>query len=121
VERVTGIGGVFLRAQDADALAAWYARHLGIPLDTGQTYGAFAANHPNPVWSTFAHDTDYWPADRQAMVNYTVSDLDALLEQLREAGVEVDDRVETLEGIGRFGWASDPEGNRFELWEPADG
>jgi predicted enzyme related to lactoylglutathione lyase len=55
------------------------------------------------------------------MINYTVSDLDALLQQLREAGVEVDDRVETLEGIGRFGWASDPEGNRFELWEPADG
>ena len=118
MERVTGIGGVFLRARDADALAAWYSRNLGIPLDAGQTYGVFAANHPSTVWSTFVHDTDYWPTDRQAMVNYTVSDLDALLEQLRDAGVHVDDRVETLEGIGRFGWAVDPEGNRFELWEP---
>ena len=52
------------------------------------------------------------------MVNYTVGDLDALLAQLREAGVEVHEKVEVLEGIGRFGWAIDPEGNRFELWEP---
>jgi predicted enzyme related to lactoylglutathione lyase len=51
-------------------------------------------------------------------VNFTVSDLEAMREQLREGGVEVDERVEELEGIGRFGWAVDPEGNRFELWEP---
>ena len=53
------------------------------------------------------------------MVNYTVIDLDAMLAQLRNSGVEVDEKVEELEGIGRFGWAVDPEGNRFELWEPA--
>ena len=53
------------------------------------------------------------------MVNFTVSDLDAMLAQLRAAGVEVDEKIEELEGIGRFGWAVDPEGNRFELWEPA--
>lgn len=22
-------------------------------------------------------------------------------------------------GIGRFGWVTDPEGNRVELWQPA--
>ncbi len=53
------------------------------------------------------------------MVNYTVGDLDAMLAQLRDGGVEVDEKVEELDGIGRFGWAVDPEGNRFELWEPA--
>ena len=52
------------------------------------------------------------------MVNFTVRDLDAMLEQLRAAGVEVDEKIEELTGIGRFGWAVDPEGNRFELWEP---
>ena len=52
------------------------------------------------------------------MVNFTVADLDAMLAQLRAAGVEVDEKIEELEGIGRFGWAVDPEGNRFELWEP---
>jgi predicted enzyme related to lactoylglutathione lyase len=111
---------VFFRAKDAKRLAGWYERHLGIPLDAGETYGVFAANHPHTVWSAFTGDTDYWPGDKQAMINYTVEDLDALLAQLRETGVEVDDRVEVLDGIGRFGWAVDPEGNRFELWEPAE-
>ncbi len=45
------------------------------------------------------------------MVNFTVGDLDAMLAQLRAAGVEVDERVEDHE-YGRFGWATDPEGNR---------
>ena len=71
----------------------------------------------NTVWSPFAEDTEYWPAAKQGMVNFTVSDLDAMLAQLRAAGVEVDERVEDHE-YGRFGWAVDPEGNRFELWEP---
>jgi predicted enzyme related to lactoylglutathione lyase len=53
------------------------------------------------------------------MVNFVVPDLDAMLAQLRAGGVEVDGNVEMLEGIGRFGWAVDPEGNRCELWEPA--
>src|SRR5262249_200125 len=39
------------------------------------------------------------------------------LAQFRAAGVLVDDRVEDYD-YGRFGWATDPEGNRFELWEP---
>jgi predicted enzyme related to lactoylglutathione lyase len=48
-----------------------------------------------------------------------VPDLDAMLAQLRAAGADVDEKVEVMDGIGRFGWATDPEGNRFELWEPA--
>jgi predicted enzyme related to lactoylglutathione lyase len=71
----------------------------------------------NTVWSPFPQDTEYWPAEKHGMVNFTVADLDAMLAQLRAAGVEVDDRVEELE-FGRFGWATDPEGNRFELWQP---
>jgi len=118
-ERVTGLGGVFLRAKDPQAHAAWYEQHLGVPLDAGQTYGVFLENHASTVWSAFTHDTDYWPAEKHAMVNYTVSDLDAMLAQLRDAGVEVDNNIHEIEGIGRFGWAVDPEGNRFELWEPA--
>jgi predicted enzyme related to lactoylglutathione lyase len=116
MERVTGVGGVFFRARDPDALVAWYETHLGVPVQDG--YVVFTESR-NTVWSPFREDTDYWPAAKQAMVNFTVRDLDAMLAQLREAGVEVDDRTEVLDGIGRFGWALDPEGNRFELWEPA--
>jgi len=118
MERVTGIGGVFFRAGDPKALVAWYGEHLGVPIqDDG--YVVFTANRGAHVWSPFDAATDYWPAEKQAMVNFTVPDLDAMLAQLRDGGVEVDEKVEELEGVGRFGWAVDPEGNRFELWEPA--
>jgi predicted enzyme related to lactoylglutathione lyase len=115
-ERVTGVGGVFFRASDPKALVAWYEQHLGVPVDQGG-YVIFPESR-NTVWAPFAQDTDYWPAGKQGMVNFTVRDLDAMLAQLRSAGVEVDEKIEVLDGIGRFGWAVDPEGNRFELWEP---
>jgi len=118
MERVTGIGGVFFRARDPEALTAWYAEHVGVPVQP-DGYVVFTDSRNACVWSAFKEDTDYWPAEKQAMLNFTVPDLDAMLAQLRDAGTEVDERVEVLEGIGRFGWAIDPEGNRFELWEPA--
>jgi len=117
-EKVAGIGGVFFRARDPDALRAWYAKHLGIEMEEyGTTFTA--SDGDQTVWSPFAADTDYFGSrDQQLMVNFRVRDLDAMLEQLRAAGVDVDERVHEME-YGRFGWAHDPEGNRFELWEPA--
>lgn len=120
MERIKGVGGVFFKARDPKALANWYRDHLGIPVAEGQTYAAFASGGPGEqtVWSTFPTDTEYFgPGSSALMVNYRVDDLDAMLAQLRGAGVEVDDRVEDYD-YGRFGWAVDPEGNRFELWEP---
>jgi predicted enzyme related to lactoylglutathione lyase len=120
MERVTGIGGVFFKARDPRALAAWYRQHLGIPIDANQTYGmlASAAAGEPTVWSAFPETTQYFePSSAPFMINYRVRDLDAMLNQLRAAGVTVDDKVEDYD-YGRFGWAIDPEGNRFELWEP---
>ena len=37
MERVLGVGGVFFKARDPKALAAWYAEHLGVPAEQGQT------------------------------------------------------------------------------------
>ncbi len=116
-EHVTGVGGVFFRARDPKALVEWYAEHLGVPV-AGDGYVIFPESR-NTVWAPFAEDTDYWPSAKQGMVNFTVRDLDAMLDQLRAAGVHVDEKVEDLE-FGRFGWATDPEGNRFELWEPRE-
>ena len=118
VERVDGIGGVFFRSADPKRLAAWYAEHLGIDVEEWGGSVFQASEGAVTVWSPFPADTDYWPAGQPAMVNYRVRDLDALLAQLRAAGVEVDERVEETEQ-GRFGWAVDPEGNRFELWQPS--
>ena len=82
-------------------------RALGFPVaDDG--YVIFPESR-NTVWAPFAEDTDYWPAAKQGMVNFTVRDLDAMLDQLRAAGVQVDEKVEELE-FGRFGWAIGPGG-----------
>ena len=118
MERVAGIGGVFFRARGPLALVAWYAEHLGVPVQP-DGYVVFEESRSAHVWAPFREDTDYWPAEKAAMVNFIVPNLEAMLAQLREAGVEVDEKVEDLEAVGRFGWAVDPEGNRFELWEPA--
>ena len=120
MERVTEVGGVFFRARDPDALSRWYAEHLGInPMSSESEEIWWQAEGPT-VWSPFPADTDYVGRPEEAwMINFRVGDLDAMLAQLRDAGVARDEEVQVMEGIGRFGWASDPAGNRFELWEPA--
>ncbi len=125
--RVTGVGGVFLRARDPKALAAWYAKHLGVTLsDYGGVSFPWTDEVPKgtgmTVWSTFPEDTAYFGPGREAgpqavMVNYRVDDLDGLLTQLAEAGVEIDPRRDNSE-YGRFAWVVDLEGNRLELWQP---
>ena len=116
-EAVEGIGGVFFRTSDPDSLRAWYARHLGIEMeDYGTTFTA--KDGDQTVWAPFPAATEYFGRpEQQLMVNFRVRNLDAMLEQLRSAGVEVDARVAEHE-YGRFGWATDPDGNRFELWQP---
>ena len=118
---VTGIGGVFFKAEDPKALLAWYAEHLGVPVDA-EGYVVFRwAEEGTTTWAPFPADTKYFgEAGARFMINYRVEDLDATLTRLREEGVEVD--AETAEHeYGRFGWAHDPEGNRIELWQPAPG
>lgn len=125
--KVTGIGGVFLRAKDPKALQKWYQDHLGMPVDD-QGYNVFIwrdnsddVRPGSTVWSAFPDETEYFGTDAPYMVNYRVDDLDGMRAQLKEAGAKVDEEIEQMDGIGRFGWATDPEGNRFELWEPAEG
>lgn len=112
MERITGIGGVFIKAEDAPALRDWYRDHLGIDVDP--TWGGAPVG--DVIWSIFPATSAYF--DKPCMINYRVSDLDAMLAQLRAAGVAVDEKVDDNE-FGRFGWATDPEGNRIELWQPA--
>jgi predicted enzyme related to lactoylglutathione lyase len=123
--RVAGIGGIFFKARDPRALAAWYRTHLGVPVEPDATFASFSPNAPDAVgsagdtvWSTFPEQTQYFaPSTAPFMINYRVEDLDAMRAQLRAAGADVDERIEDSE-FGRFGWATDPKGNRFELWQP---
>jgi len=118
MEKVQGIGGVFFKAKDPKALAQWYRAHLGVPVEPEQTYAPMmsAGAGEMAVWSAFPADSDYLGAGN-FMVNFRVGDLKAMLKQLKEAGVDVEEKVEEYD-YGHFGWATDPEGNRIELWQP---
>lgn len=122
--RVLGIGGVFFKSENPERLRGWYAKHLGIESkgDEGASFrwrdadGGGTENRT--AWSVFPASTKYFaPSEADFMLNYIVDDLDGMLAQLRRAGIKVDERVEEYD-FGRFGWAMDPDGNRFELWEP---
>lgn len=122
--KVTGIGGVFFKSEDPDALTRWYSRHLGLPVDD-EGYVVLwwgMEKRGSTVWGPFPQDTTSfeWPSDKQWMINYRVDDLEEMLAQLRDAGVEV--AHDTFEDMnGRFGHCWDPEGNRIQLWEPKPG
>ena len=122
--RVTGIGGIFFRAEDPEALTNWYREHLALPVDDEGVvvlrWGGEAKG--STVWAPFEADTTSfdWPAEKQWLINYRVDDLDEMLTQLRESGVDTSD--ETFEDMnGRFGHCWDPEGNRIQLWQPHPG
>ena len=117
MERVLGIGGHFMRAVDPVALAAWYRDCLG--LDTDEN-GEWRAESGLTVFATFEFETDYFGSRaQQTMLNFRIRDLDAMLAQLRAKGAGVAEETQDMEGVGRFGWVTDPEGNRIELWQPA--
>jgi catechol 2,3-dioxygenase-like lactoylglutathione lyase family enzyme len=121
VERVTGIGGVFFRATDADGLSRWYAEHLGV--------GAPPGSYDDPDWRQEAGSTvfapfgaDHWDSPHLGPsgwgINFRVRDLDAMVRQLRDAGVDVEVDPEPYPN-GRFAQLHDPEGNAVQLWDPA--
>lgn len=117
MEHILGVGGYFIRSTDPEALRTWYRDVLGVPMDGN---GQWQASSGPTVLATFARDTDYLgAATQQTMINFRVRDLGAVLEQVRAAGGQVDDDTFAMEGVGTFGWVTDPEGNRIELWQPA--
>jgi glyoxylase I family protein len=119
MQRVTGIGGLFFRAKDPTGVAQWYKENLGIdlvPEDYNQQPWSQAAGPT--AFAPFPNDTEYFgKAGKSWMVNFRVSDLDAMVEQLRRAGIEVSVDPEIYPN-GRFARLYDPEGNPVELWEP---
>lgn len=119
MEKVLGVGGVFFRAKDPVALAAWYEKHLGInPAPTNMEMVPWTSTEGVVVFSPFAADTDYFAADKAVMFNFRVANLDRMLDQLRAAQIAVSHEM-NMDGVGRFARIHDPEGNPIELWEPA--
>ena len=126
MEKVVGIGGVFVRAKDQKSLARWYGEHLGLDIEDTFWGAVFPLATPDApagsygIWGSFPEDTDYFGSGANSfMVNFRVANLDAMLAQLRSGGCDVDERVERS-AYGQFGWVTDPEGNRVELWQPPE-
>ena len=120
MEKALGIGGIFFRAKDPKGLAEWYRDALGIETFDDAGNGApWMTEAGVTVVSAHAAETEYFGRrEQQYMINFRVRDVDAMLAQVREHGAKVDDEPQSWEGMGRFGWATDPEGTRFELWQP---
>lgn len=112
--KVTGIGGVFFRATDPDALAAWYQTHLGIAAG----YSPWATEAGPTVFAPFRADSDYFPASQQTMLNLRVDDLAGLITDLRAKGIAVETRAEWDGEYGTFARIHDPDGHAIELWQP---
>jgi predicted enzyme related to lactoylglutathione lyase len=115
MERVLGIGGYFMRAADPAALSAWYRDCLGLDSDEN---GLWHQETGLTVFATFESETDYFGSRAQhTMLDFRVRDLDAMLAQLRAKGADVAEQTQDMKDVGRFGWVTDPEGNRVELWQ----
>ncbi len=119
--RGTGVGGVFFRSTDPEALYRWYERHLGLRRDGDTAVVLRWADESaggSTVFAIFPADTTYFgPGGQSFMVNIRVHDLDGLLAQLAADGIWIDPRREDFP-YGRFAWIVDLDGNRVELWEP---
>jgi lactoylglutathione lyase len=125
MKKVTGIGGIFFKCKDPQNVKDWYAKNLGV---VGEQYGVnFEWRHEDDpskkgstVWSPFPSDTKYLdPSTKEFMINYRVENLEALVAELKSAGVDILDEIAVYEW-GKFVHILDPEGNKIELWEPVD-
>ncbi len=123
---VTGIGGIFIKAKDPKALAAWYKENLGIDFGENSyvTFKWLKENNSDlpgsTVLSFFKEDSDYFePSKSVCMINFRVKNLHLILFELKQKGIWVADKTQYYD-YGSFGWIMDPEGNKIELWEPKD-
>jgi glyoxylase I family protein len=116
--RVLGIGGFFFRSDNPERLAKWYETHLGIsPVPTSDGQEPWRQDAGPTAFAPFKKNTSYFGKPEQSwMINFRVADLKAMIAQLRDAGIAVDDPQSYPNGD--FARLHDPEGNPIELWEP---
>jgi predicted enzyme related to lactoylglutathione lyase len=125
MKKVTGIGGIFFKCKDPNAMKEWYKSHLGLETDEYGTsfewrQGADSSKYGFTQWSPFSENTKYFePSTKEFMINYRVENLESLVEQLKKEGVTILDEIESFD-YGKFIHILDIEGNKIELWEPVD-
>ena len=123
--RITGIGGVFFKSKNPEAMRSWYNEKFGLKSDQyGHAFVWKTIDDPQKngytAWNPFDEKSTYFePSDQKYMINYRVENLEELLAELKDSGVQVVGEIEKFD-YGKFGWVLDPEGNKIELWEPVD-
>lgn len=123
--KVTGLGGIFFKSEDPKKLKEWYSQNLNFPTDEyGHPFAWRWPNDPEKIgytqWSVFEKETKYLdPAKKDFMINFRVENIEALIEEMRENGLQIVGEMEEYD-YGKFAWVIDPEGNKIELWEPVD-
>jgi predicted enzyme related to lactoylglutathione lyase len=123
MKKVTGIGGIFFKCKDPDAVKEWYNKHLG--LDAGPYGASFEwrqLDAPDKKgltqWNVNTEAAKmYEPSTKDFMINYRVDDLEALVAQLKSEGVTIVDSIEDTD-YGKFVHILDVEGVKVQLWEP---
>ncbi|MBL7728594.1 MAG: VOC family protein [Dinghuibacter sp.] len=125
MKKVTGIGGVFFKCKDPRKITEWYQQHLGLETNPyGATFEWYEQADPakkaQTQWTPFPETSGYFdPSGKDFMINYRVENLEALVKELKEAGVTILDSIETYD-YGKFVHILDVEGNKIQLWEPVD-
>ncbi|MCW3085848.1 MAG: glyoxalase [Bacteroidetes bacterium] len=124
--KVTGIGGIFFFSDNPKDMKEWYAKNLGLEINNwgGVSFESRNLNKPEEIeslqWSPFKKGSEYFaPSKKEFMINYRVQNIEALVNKLKENGVTIVDEIENSE-YGKFVHIMDTEGNKIELWEPAD-
>ena len=124
-KKVTGLGGIFFKCDDPETMKSWYSDKLGLVTNEyGSVFEFRRTDQPEKkgytVWSPFEAKTTYFkPSEKEFMINYRVENIEDLVDELKESGVEICDKIEEYE-YGKFVHIMDPEGNKIELWEPVD-
>jgi predicted enzyme related to lactoylglutathione lyase len=123
--RIKGLGGVFFKSKDPEKLKEWYTKNLRLETDQyGHLFKWREPDNPSKLghtqWGIFKQNTEYMkPCTKEFMINFRVENLQELIEELKQNGMQVIGDIESYE-YGKFGWVMDPEGNKIELWEPTD-
>lgn len=121
--KITGLGGIFIKSRDAQALGRWYHEHLGLPYKEGEGAVLLWKDDPQAdqgmtVFNVFSQESKYFnPSTSSFMLNFRVDDMDGFLAKLAAEGVPIDPKREDAD-YGRFAWIYDPDGNKIELWQP---
>ncbi|HEY0046698.1 MAG TPA: VOC family protein [Flavobacterium sp.] len=124
--KVTGVGGIFFFSDNPKETKDWYSKNLGLDTDDyGSSFQSRNIHNPDEInilqWSPFKKDSDYFaPSKKEFMINYTVQNIEKIVDNLKENGVTILDDIVTYD-YGKFVHIMDPEGNKIELWEPVHG